>query len=233
MNPKIKIAFHALPYSMLINLFTGSTQSKRNEKFLQAALEGKILRLYALFKAGVEINCKNEYGQTALIICSNYGYISIVELLLKLGADIYIHDNAGNNSINSANSAKSLKIFNLIQLYNYENFNIDKDIVVWEENKKKKINYGISKSISVTSLIDSNSNHPGAGSFYIDNAFSEDFMIKLEELFKIIPVEPPQKISCSERSYFCDLQGWVISSLELAVSKAKEMIDNKYEIFNI
>lgn len=200
---------------------------------MQAASEGKLVRLYALFKLGVDINCKNEYGQTALIICSNYGYISILELLLKLGADISILDNAGNNAINAANSTKSLEIINLLQLYNNDEINFDEDIIILNENIKNKISKGILNSISVTSLIDPNSNHPGAGSFYIDNAFSEEFIIKLEELFNNIPIDPPQKISCSERSYFCDLQGWVIFLLESAVAKAKEIIDNKYYFFNI
>eukprot|EP01126_Amoeba_proteus_P063499 TRINITY_DN8757_c0_g1_i15.p2 TRINITY_DN8757_c0_g1~~TRINITY_DN8757_c0_g1_i15.p2 ORF type:complete len:245 (-),score=44.94 TRINITY_DN8757_c0_g1_i15:56-790(-) len=66
---------------------------------------------------------------------------------------------------------------------------------------------------AVEILIDFSCDHPGAGSFYADGFFHEQFLKKLESLHEILPVAPPMKLSCSSRSYYCDSEKWVRDEL--------------------
>jgi hypothetical protein len=68
-------------------------------------------------------------------------------------------------------------------------------------------------------LIDTTVDHPGAGSYLIDDAFSDKTIDQLVSLYRLIPTEaaPRQKKGpCSVRSYFCDAHG-AIQKLLLSV----------------
>ena len=57
------------------------------EKLLAAADVGEPKRIAALCEAGVDIEVKDEYGQTALFIAATLGHASAVFILLSFGAD--------------------------------------------------------------------------------------------------------------------------------------------------
>jgi hypothetical protein len=66
--------------------------------------------------------------------------------------------------------------------------------------------------------------HPGAGSYTIDNVFSIDQVDWLLNLHKHIPVDVTQKKKaglCSDRSYFCDSQGGVRLAIEEAILRSQ------------
>jgi hypothetical protein len=56
----------------------------------------------------------------------------------------------------------------------------------------------------LTVLIDPSINHPGAGSYILDYAFSDAFLQQIEHLHAQLPVAAATKASCSDRSYYCD-----------------------------
>ena len=67
--------------------------------------------------------------------------------------------------------------------------------------------------VSVTTLIPADADGPGAGSVYVDGAFSDDFLARLHKLFESLPESTCEKeskrIICSKRRYYCDDLGWV------------------------
>jgi hypothetical protein len=75
-------------------------------------------------------------------------------------------------------------------------------------------NEGAFRPGTLTMLISETFDHPGAGSFIIDDAVSIESVLALLKLFASLPVEENQKPKksttlCSERSYFCDAKGFV------------------------
>jgi hypothetical protein len=72
-------------------------------------------------------------------------------------------------------------------------------------------------SSQLTILISpSNKDHPGAGSFIIDNVLSEQTLQHIEKLWKTLPVEYGRKgiesaTTCATRSYFCDAENKLTS----------------------
>jgi ankyrin repeat protein len=55
-----------------------------------------------LIENGADVNFKNEWNQTALIIAAQSGYSRIVTLLLEHGADPHIHDQFGDTAMEKA-----------------------------------------------------------------------------------------------------------------------------------
>ena len=78
--------------------------------------------------------------------------------------------------------------------------------------------------VSVTTLISESSDHPGAGSYTVDDAVSSYQVDCLLELFNCLPVDTSQKKKygslCSERSYYCDSEGYMRAILESVVLEA-------------
>ena len=60
-------------------------------------------------------------------------------------------------------------------------------------------------------LVPSDADHPGAGACYIDGGVPEAGLVALEALFHRLPIHPRTKCSqaMSDRSYFCDAEGWI------------------------
>ena len=67
---------------------TSSTRDNLNE-FIKAAEEGNLAQITSLIKdQGINVNGKNEYGETALIYASEKGHLDIVKYLVDNGADV-------------------------------------------------------------------------------------------------------------------------------------------------
>ena len=67
----------------------------------------------------------------------------------------------------------------------------------------------------LTRLVSPERDHPGAGSCYIDGGVPEAGLVALEALFTRLPLHPRTKCSqaLSDRSYFCDAEGWATKLL--------------------
>lgn len=59
---------------------------ERELKFLEAATQGNVLDIKRLLDAGVDSECRDERGNTALILASIGGYLPVVQALLEGGA---------------------------------------------------------------------------------------------------------------------------------------------------
>ncbi|KAK3258772.1 hypothetical protein CYMTET_32195 [Cymbomonas tetramitiformis] len=79
----------------------------------------------------------------------------------------------------------------------------------------------------VVSVVAPTCSHLCAGSFYIDNGFSEETLATLEALHVALPRNPaaPQKGSAvrssqAERTFYCDAEGWVRAAIEGVLGRA-------------
>ena len=89
---------------------------------------------------------------------------------------------------------------------------------------------------TVTYLIPLHAAHAGASSLYIDDAFSEIFLLQLEELFSRLPVALPERgaIECASRSYYCDSIGWVTDAIAKALTCLKDTVNaNRCDRFDV
>ncbi len=84
-------------------------------QFLDNAKQGndKIVRLF--LQAGIDVNIKNNDGQTALMYAAYNGHKSTVELLLKSGANINVVDKFGDSALSWAAAEGHQDIVKLIK----------------------------------------------------------------------------------------------------------------------
>lgn len=85
------------------------------ERFHHACLWGYYGEVYKFIESGIDINIRNESGQTPLMSsCLTSSNHDIVELLIQSGADINIKDIYGNTALDYARKAKDEKVINLL-----------------------------------------------------------------------------------------------------------------------
>jgi outer membrane protein assembly factor BamB len=74
-------------------------QKKLNDQLIASAFNSDIGMVKKMLDAGADVNAKDEYGQTALMLAAEclivYNKKDIIELLIKRGADIAIKDPSG------------------------------------------------------------------------------------------------------------------------------------------
>ena len=181
----------------------GLTQDVRLDKFQVHVERNTIVYVTGCLLAGVDINHRNEYGQTALYVAAWRGYAEVVKLLLKFGADPSIPANGGS-IISSVYSTVCHQddMAVLVLMGGCRDGTTGDDTPFMEESKK----------LTYTELIPTSSNHPGAGSCFIDDTLSFDNIEALLRLFHSLPIDMNQKkkknaAPCSERSYYCDAEG--------------------------
>lgn len=74
--------------------------SDLGEELIDAVMDGDLDPVKDLIEQGVDVNYKDDYGNTALMTASRYGYFDIVKILIENNADIHIQ---GSNRINALN----------------------------------------------------------------------------------------------------------------------------------
>jgi ankyrin repeat protein len=62
-------------------------KNKAVEKFIEAAMYGKLEKVRGAIADGINVNAIGSKGQTALMYAASYGHISIIQVLLDAGAD--------------------------------------------------------------------------------------------------------------------------------------------------
>jgi hypothetical protein len=76
------------------------------------------------------------------------------------------------------------------------------------------------ENIQVQCLIAPDADHPGAKSFTIDGGFSDTFLGLLEALWSKVPIAPAEKLSCSDRAYYYDVEAWITRAMRLVLQHA-------------
>ena len=67
-----------------------------------AALFGDIKAINQHINAGTDLNTKDDYGSTPLIIASTFGKTEVAKALIKGGADLNVTNNEGGTALHSA-----------------------------------------------------------------------------------------------------------------------------------
>ena len=190
----------------------------------------------ALYQAGIDVNWRNEYGQTAVYLCCCYGHAALLcRLVSEWGADGTIADNSGVYpcEIAKAYGHRECESFLLpcipstsAQLHSCPYGCIRYDHTHHSHNthtNSTAISTGSPQSVHI--LIDPTSSHPGAGSFYADGFIPHTLLQALVTMQKGVLVEaPPEKLSCSSRYYMCDSLGGVRQALDIALAGVRRCI---------
>ncbi len=197
----------------------GDNQIDRSAEFLRAAEVGDALRVMALVEAGVDINTVNEYGQTAYFLATWRRHSTVLHCLKRFGASTDLADAAGvlpawihhdddNNNDGLEQRLRWPPCMDNIMSMGVSNVHV------------------ASKPPRVTICIpfEEESAHVGAGSFYVDDAFTDAF---LDQLLAICAALPRARACANKqkeknhRSYYCDVFGWIQAVVASVVAKVK------------
>jgi len=157
---------------------------------------------------------RNEYNQTALFIATWRGDVELVRLLLHYGCDPNVPANGGVSCIHVARAKKYPEIVKLLEQANAKDVECE---MHWALPTYSPSCAAEARSPQIQTLIDWSSEHPGAGSFLLDDVMGSAAIALLVALWKSLPIahEVRKKNGlCSTRSYFCDAVGTVRDRLE-------------------
>lgn len=93
---------NAFDYALDLNKLEAILLLKAVDKFLSAAIDANTHLLSELIEVGVDINSRNEAGQSALMLASKYGQLEVVRFLLAKGATVAGKCNANMTALDYA-----------------------------------------------------------------------------------------------------------------------------------
>jgi len=85
-----------------VPIFTQSGIKPPKMDIFTAALFGDLKAIDQHIKAGTNLNAKDDYGSTPLIIASTFGKTDVAKALINGGADLNITNNDGGTALHSA-----------------------------------------------------------------------------------------------------------------------------------
>eukprot|EP00797_Seminavis_robusta_P001317 Sro1081_g239090.1 SAM and basic leucine zipper domain-containing protein 1 (497) ;mRNA; r:20734-22224 len=221
----------------------GLCQSVRTDKFFTYTDKNAIHFVRGLLEAGVNVDATNEYGQPPLYMAAWCGFADMVELLLQYGADPWIQANGMMTLEGVCRAHGQDNCLDIIKKYRrdywestpadlekYANGSVEHNNAHTQMSMTKIKTCAVEPMLRV--LIDETVNHPGAGSYLISD-WIED-VEPILELWRTIPVDTSSKKknekkleTCSERSYFCDSEGWLRSTLQRCIKQAFQKHSNR------
>lgn len=69
-----------------------------------------------LIKNGADVNIRDKYGRTALMVaCTEKNNIEVVKYLIENGADLYLRDIDGRTALRNAHEWKNIEIFEYLK----------------------------------------------------------------------------------------------------------------------
>jgi hypothetical protein len=194
----------------------GLSRDVRKDKFFNCIERNAIQYVRGCLVAGVDIEWKNEYGQTALYICVWRGYREVATVLIEYGADVSIAADGGSSISSVAKAKDSLDMVELLESQSPQELPSYQDLP--PQNFAEAMKQEHDPNMILSTLIPTSSDHPGAGSFLIDKALSSSQVECLLDLCKSLPLGATKKKKagtlCSDRSYYCDAEGYVCHLLE-------------------
>jgi hypothetical protein len=173
--------------------------------------------LELLLQAGVDIDALDLYSISSLHYAAWHGHVDAVNTLLKWGADPESQGPGGTSPLRSAFANGHAEVIAALNC---------SSLPLLESSRATHGQSGdMTRSLKVKTLMPLDSDHVGAGSFYIDNAFSHDFIDKLVNLHESLRQTGPQhgrtiqSTNASRRSHYCDTEGWLCAALVKALQQ--------------
>lgn len=103
------LALHAQAYMMVrpgvtnkVLVVSQSGTKPPTMDVFTAALFGDLKTINQHINAGTDLNAKDDYGSTPLIIASTFGKTDVAKALIEAGADLNITNNDGGTALHSA-----------------------------------------------------------------------------------------------------------------------------------
>lgn len=198
----------------------GTSQSVRKDKFF-AYLERKNSYHYikGFLEEGIDLDLRNEYGQSALFFASWCGDLALVKLLL-LEYDCDPNDTA-NGGLTSMGTAKASRHYEVVAFLRDAGATCGECLLMPTISSESCFR-------QVRELISWSSDHAGAGSFVLDHFLGESIIDSLIQLWETLPVaeEAKRRTSlCSTRKYFCDAVGAITKIICSALMKSFDAND--------
>jgi hypothetical protein len=193
----------------------GNSRDVRRDKIFTFVESGAIHYVRGCLNRGIDINMVNEYGQTALYLAAWKGYQDVVDLLLQFGANPSVLANGGSTALSVAKANNQDEIVSILSFLGVEE-------TLQESSLQDELECPNSR---LEVLIPVDADHPGAGSFTIDDALAERHLDALVDLRMTLPLALSDKKKkknielCSDRFYFSDAHGWVRQLLETAIKR--------------
>ncbi|CAE6972459.1 ASB2, partial [Symbiodinium sp. CCMP2456] len=201
----------------------GATQQERTAELHKAAAAGDRFRLLALFEAGVDVDAVNEYGQSPVFLAAYHDAAEAVSLLAWAGADIDRPANGGSSAWACAAAIGHEGAARALVEAGARTVPVQRSAFVGSEPDP-----------SFHWLIPLDSDAAGAGSCILDDALAEDFLCQVDHLFESLPVAARTKSCSSDRSYYCDSEGWIQEAFKSAFLAAQEkhraLVDLELEV---
>eukprot|EP00928_Gymnodinium_smaydae_P020081 TRINITY_DN17756_c0_g2_i1.p1 TRINITY_DN17756_c0_g2~~TRINITY_DN17756_c0_g2_i1.p1 ORF type:complete len:865 (-),score=178.73 TRINITY_DN17756_c0_g2_i1:70-2637(-) len=206
----------------LVGLDGGSTRAELRTELAEAADRGNLTRLLTALNAGAPVNAANEYGQTAAFLAAQAGQAEVLRALVNHRADLCRSANGGITPCKAAAARRDKSVVELIA-------EVGADTAAGEEASTFLRNWTALAPVKpsvpreetrVVTVIPRDANHAGAGTVVIDGAFGDEFLQRLERLWRCLPLAPKEKASPTDRAYFADAEGWVTREMLAAVASA-------------
>jgi ankyrin repeat protein len=91
-----------------------ATRGDQGESFIDAAKNNDLTKVQGLLQRGVDVNAKNDHGETSLMLASEQGYLAMVKLLLEKGADVNAADAYGRTALMGASGNDHIEVAKLL-----------------------------------------------------------------------------------------------------------------------
>lgn len=211
--------FLTATWSEAVQSSLGRTQDVRRDKFFNHVQKGSFHHVKGCLERGVDVNFVNEYGQTGLFLAVAQGNSSLVRLLLEYGSCPNHCSHGGVSCWEVAQHRGCRVISDLL----HQAGATGADVLVKSPIRALRTALKETTNVSKETLIDWESNHPGAGSFVLDGVISESANASLINLFRALPIDESsrkKKAACATRSYFCDSLGILVDALECQIQNS-------------
>ena len=212
----------------------------RSDRFFRAVASSSVQLVIVYLNAGIDVNMQNEYGQTPLYIACWKGSIDVVRWLLHFGAEPKICANGGSSCCSVARRLGRVDVMELLLEYHDQPVTVDDECPAPRRDKD---------DFKVTTLIEENADHPGAGACVVDNALSDEQLCFLDSLQQSLPVIEAcdedvggQRLEVIDgqsnsdkssyrpsRSYYCDVDHEIQKMLEGCVIAARQSMSRQHD----
>ena len=161
--------------------YVGATQAQRLRYWFDACAAGKLHRCAALFRAGIDIDCQDEYGRTGHYIAAVAGHRRLAtELECRYGAKLSVKSNCGLD-VTAALNTRQMVVRHDDPSYApgaipSRALEYPSPAVRWPVRPGEQPGPGVGPA-----------GHPATGACVVDGAFADTFLEALVEAFDATP----------------------------------------------
>mmetsp|Transcript_27580 Transcript_27580/g.58914 ORF Transcript_27580/g.58914 Transcript_27580/m.58914 type:complete len:506 (+) Transcript_27580:67-1584(+) len=217
----------------------GRTRKQRSAELIHASEAGNATRLELLLQAGADVDAMDLYRITSLHYAACHGHMEAVQLLLKWGANNPTMLEESSSTVAAGGGSSSplraafanghTEIFAVLNRHSCGNTRLPTAFV--EPPTTTQFNDIDVRQPLKTTVISLDSDHVGAGSFYIDNAVRDDCIETLVTLHESLRENngpqhdrhhqhrAMQSTNAARRSHYCDTEGWLCAALNTALQQ--------------